>query len=454
MKSTEHNRFYISTIFFLYIVSAIASIEWINRGQVDYLRSEHLSRAKEELLIVRAQLEAAIVSDAYVAKSLSALVTVNPNIEIENLKDIASYVLREGKHIQVIALAPDDVVRLVYPETGNENIINLDYRDIPEQWTSVKKAREIQQVFISGPVDLIRDGQGVIVRVPIFTDPPYNTNYWGCSSVLIDLDSLFHEVGVDSLNYKYNLAIRGVDSKGLDGEIIFGSSDVFNQAFEIQTVYFPYGSWVLAASVRENILAHTPWYRVNIARLLGYPITLLLMLSFFVIYRQYINAYNRSLHDELTSLPNRRYFMYTLKSLFLDCSQEDCVDAFAVLNIDLDKFKMINDHYGHAAGDKVLVACAERLKSVLRSSDLVARVGGDEFLVLLTRISNTNDVDVVNIELQKALCQTPVIYGKHLININVSIGYVLYLHDYPDIDSILKVADERMYQQKSRQLES
>ncbi|WP_295893317.1 diguanylate cyclase [uncultured Vibrio sp.] len=451
MQSTKHNRLYLSLVFILYLVSAIASIEWINRGQRDFLRTELLSRAKEELSIVRSQLETTIVSDIYAAKSLSALVTVNPDVEISHWKALAKNILQEGKHLRIIGLAPDDVIRMVYPEEGNERAVGVDYRTIPQQWSSVKKAREIQKVFISGPVDLVQGGRGIIARIPIFTDPPFNTDYWGCSSVIIDVDSLFHQVGIESFSYKYDLAIKGMDSAGMDGDLVHGSNAVFDNAFDVQTVFFPYGSWVLAGAIKDNILTQVPWYRVYIARLIGYPIMLLLTLSFFVIYRQYISAYKRSLHDDLTSLPNRRYFMFTLRNLFNDCSQRGCDEAFAVLSIDLDKFKTINDTYGHAAGDKVLAVCAERLKSVLRSTDLVARVGGDEFLVILSRISNSSDVDVVNIELQKALCQTPVIYEENLIDIRASIGYVLYLHDYPDIEALLKVADERMYQQKGNQ---
>jgi diguanylate cyclase (GGDEF)-like protein len=167
-----------------------------------------------------------------------------------------------------------------------------------------------------------------------------------------------------------------------------------------------------------------------------------------IMYRQSLITRQVSLIDKLTSLPNRRYFIQTLNNLFSDCSQENCKDAFAILTIDLDRFRTINEIYGHAAGDKVLAACAERLKGVLRASDLVARVGGNEFGIILTRISNSSDVDIVNIELKKALCQTPVIYDKNLIDISASIGYALYLHDYPDAEALLKVAGERMHQQK------
>lgn len=80
------------------------------------------------------------------------------------------------------------------------------------------------------------------------------------------------------------------------------------------------------------------------------------------------------MHDELTMLPNRRYFMYSLKMAFRDAKSSGS-ERFAVMNIDLDGFKSINDTYGHAAGDKVLVEVSKRIRAVLRSSDIVARMG-------------------------------------------------------------------------------
>ena len=90
---------------------------------------------------------------------------------------------------------------------------------------------------------------------------------------------------------------------------------------------------------------------------------------------------------------------------------------------------------------------------MLRTSDVVARIGGDEFLILLPRIENSNDIDVINIELQKAICHTPVIYEQHLINLQVSVGYAIYKPEFNDIDDMLKLADSRMYQEKRRQLQ-
>lgn len=115
------------------------------------------------------------------------------------------------------------------------------------------------------------------------------------------------------------------------------------------------------------------------------------------------------------------------------------------MNIDLDGFKFINDTYGHAAGDKVLVAVAERLVSTLRASDTVARVGGDEFLAMLPRVNREEDVDRIRTELTKVIARNPIIYEQHLITIEVSIGHAMYNANMRNINQLLKLADSSMY---------
>tara|TARA_Y100001956_G_scaffold82782_1_gene105588 strand:- start:6327 stop:7703 length:1377 start_codon:yes stop_codon:yes gene_type:complete len=442
-----------SAYLFVLVISflAVGFVELVDRSQKNFMRDSLLGRAKEELSIIRSELEAAIVSDIYVVNGLSALVAANPEFEFSGWSLIASSIMRKSSHVRNIGLAPDDVIRHIYPLEGNEKALGLDYKTIPNQWRTVRKAQEVQEIFIAGPVNLVQGGRGLIARVPIYEDPPYNSRYWGVCSVVIDLDSLFRDAGIEEFEHKYNLAMRGVDSSGSDGEHFYGSENVYVESFAQEHVYFPYGSWLIAASTKRDLLDNGEWYRVHAVRLIGYPMLVLLAIAFGMIYRLYAVANKRSLQDELTRLPNRRYFMYTIENQFQAAQKHGVKESFAILNIDLDKFKAINDSYGHAAGDKVLVATAERIKSMLRGSDVVARIGGDEFLILLPRITRTEDIDVINIELQKAICHSPVIFEQHLIHVHVSVGYALYHPDFQTLEDMLKVADARMYQEKRRQ---
>ena len=359
--------------------------------------------------------------------------------------------MRKAHHVELITLAPDDVVKYVYPYEGNEALLTLDYRTLPEQWRTVNKARDIHEILIAGPLNSVQGGRVLIAQVPIFSDPIYHRDYWGVCSLVISLETLFQDVGIESYTEKYYLAMRGVDSSGEEGDIFYGKQSTFDRAFAVESVKFPYGTWAIAAATKNDLLEYSNWYRIHAVRLLGYPLIILLMIAYGTIYYLYHTANQRALHDSLTSLPNRRYFMYTFERHFALVSGSGKKESFAILNVDLDKFKWINDTFGHAAGDKVLIAVARRIKSALRSSDLVARVGGDEFLILLTRIKRREDVDVINIELQKSICEKPVVYEKNDINVHVSVGLAVYDDRFKEVDEMLKAADDSMYDDKRSQ---
>ncbi len=449
------SRHWSVTLFILLLtVLAVTLVESLDASQKTFLRESIRARAKEELSIVRSELESAIVSDIYVANGLSALIAANPEFEFSGWDLMASSIMRKSRHIRVVGLAPNDVIKYIYPLEGNERAIGLDYHSTPDQRFSVQKAREVQEIFIAGPVDLVQGGKGLIARVPIFEDPPYNMRYWGVCSAVIELESLFQEASVEAFEHKYQLAMRGTDSSGEEGELFYGKQSTFDDAFAIEHVYFPYGSWVIAATEKGDLLSYGDWYSVHAVRLIGYPMILALLLSFGQIFRLYSVANRRSLQDELTLLPNRRYFMYTLQNHFESAKRNNLKDCFAILSIDLDKFKSINDTHGHGAGDKVLIATSERIQGVLRSSDVVARIGGDEFLILLPRMASKHDVEYIKSKLEKAISHSPVIYDQHLIDLQVSIGCALYAPEYEDVEDMLREADTSMYLVKRRHARS
>ncbi len=447
MPSGSSKQWSAKVISFLFFLTIVSAIEFFHAKQLTFLKNESYSEAKKQLSIIRSRIEATIVSDMYILNNFSTLVTINPDGDVKNWDKIAENIIQDGFHIRLIGLAKDDILNFVYPMESNEQILGIDYRDHPIQWESVEIARSIGNTFIAGPFELFQGGQALITRTPIFRDPPFNQNYWGVSSAAIDLDELFEDVGIGKIENKYELAIRGANSSGKDGDVFYGSQDVFDNAFATEQVSFPYGGWYLALSGNEHVLMDVPWYRVQVVRLVGYTIMLVLAIAFITIYRLYRIADSRSMHDELTMLPNRRYFMYSLNQAF-KTTQKQRARTFAVVNIDLDGFKAINDTFGHAAGDQVLVECARRIKRELRVSDIVARIGGDEFLVLLPRIIDKQHVSSIVDKLRSAICTTPVVYETHSIYLRISVGWVIHNNNYNDVDALLKAADEKMYEQK------
>jgi diguanylate cyclase (GGDEF)-like protein len=156
---------------------------------------------------------------------------------------------------------------------------------------------------------------------------------------------------------------------------------------------------------------------------------------------------HNAFHDGLTGLANRALFMDHLK-LALGRAQRHATYRFAVLFLDLDRFKLINDSLGHMAGDQLLVGVARRLETAMRPGDTVSRLGGDEFTVLLDDLKDADEAEAVAERLQQQL--TPSFnLGGHEVFTTVSIGIALSAEDYHRPEDILRDADTAMYRAKS-----
>lgn len=150
-------------------------------------------------------------------------------------------------------------------------------------------------------------------------------------------------------------------------------------------------------------------------------------------------------HDSLTNLPNRNFFLKRLPQAISLAKREHRL--LALLFIDLDRFKPVNDRYGHSVGDKVLQEVAGRLEKMLRSSDSVCRLGGDEFVILLESTKSVQGAEEVARKAIEVLNRAIEADG-HLCHVGASIGISVYPHDCDDAESMLKHADIAMYRAK------
>ncbi|HMM37985.1 MAG TPA: EAL domain-containing protein [Desulfovibrio sp.] len=157
---------------------------------------------------------------------------------------------------------------------------------------------------------------------------------------------------------------------------------------------------------------------------------------------------HQAFHDALTGLPNRLLFSERVERAVERAARREDY-RFAVLMIDLDRFKTVNDSLGHQAGDKLLMAAARRLESCVRSSDSVARLGGDEFAMLLEEYEHPHDVTRVARRIHEAMERPFIIDGTGVV-CGASIGIVLRAKSYRSSEDILRDADIAMYRAKSQ----
>ena len=161
-----------------------------------------------------------------------------------------------------------------------------------------------------------------------------------------------------------------------------------------------------------------------------------------------LRARHSALHDETTGLPNRKLFDDRLTQAISVAARHQW--TLAVLFVDLDKFKTINDSYGHATGDKVLIEVANRLAQRTRDEDTVCRYGGDEFLFLLMNPRTHADIQRIAEVMIESISQ-PIISGTHTLCVGASIGIAVYPDDSTAGTQLIRNADVAMYRAKARQ---
>lgn len=436
-----------------YVLSAIVLI--VSLGitlliAVDQTKKHEQERRNQTLThlsTVRARLESTFNSTIYLNRALSIIITAENGITQNKFDLIARELMNNNPYVQNVAVAEGYVTKLVYPLVGNEQVVGLDYRAVPDQFEAVKRAIETRQTVVAGPVNLVQGGRALINRTPIFkstfSDQPDSGDYWGITSMVINMDAIFASAGLPDPGSKYQVAIRSKDGLGSNGSVFYGDPALFEQEPELLDVTYPNGSWQLAGvqtdrgiGLSEDLL----WILI-----FGIIISLLMTLLTSIIYLNNLRMKHIALHDQLTKLPNRLQFNERVSQALAHAQRNQGQVAIAVL--DLNKFKPVNDTYGHLAGDYVLQQVAKRIRSTLRQEDIVARTGGDEFTLLLVEISSVKSISTIATKLTERLHE-PFIWKGQQLNVGVSLGIALYPDHGKDLTELFHHADIAMYQAK------
>ncbi|MBY4677030.1 putative bifunctional diguanylate cyclase/phosphodiesterase [Marinobacterium arenosum] len=402
-----------------------------------------------QLSTIRARLEGIVSANMAVLRGLRAEIALNPKLSQAQFAAITEELLDSGVHIRHIALAPELVVSHIYPRAGNEKVIGLDFRTNPAQAAAVRRAVELREIVLAGPLELVQGGTAMIARVPVFLGRERD-QLWGIIAAAIDDEALFREAGLYDPPDNLVLALRGRDAKGADGEVFLGPISLYSSAPVTVDVNLPFGNWQLAAVPRHG-------WQVPAERLLFlWGSALLIPLIFAALaylvsrtYREKVEAMRtatyRANFDSLTGLINRSYFQYLLDRVMLESEREN--GHFALLFIDLDYFKQINDNWGHSYGDLLLVSFAQRLKTAGRRSDLVARLAGDEFVMVLREVASPSHLELFANRLLAELSEPYQLEGRSMA-VTASIGIALYPGDGRNSELLLRNADRAMYAAK------
>lgn len=420
------------------------------QSEVERLKGEALFRAASQVGILRARLEGEINANLAVLKALEAEVSINPQMGQDRFKLLMDALLSNDLHIHHVALAPDLIVRYIYPFEGNEQAIGLNYTANQDQVRSVLDAIQLHKVVLSGPVELVQGGEALIARLPVYLNTQSGSSLWGIISAIIDYQKLLNDAGISENYYGLLLGIRGKDGKGSEGEIFFGQSKAFGKEAVMTNISLPHGEWQLAVLPENGWIVSSE----RVVFLWGVAFFLAIVMGtagFFLvfIYQQKAQAITtanyRANFDTLTGLPNRYFFSQRLKSLIKEM-RRDKLD-FAVFFVDIDHFKQVNDSLGHNAGDQLLTDFAMRLQESARNTDIVARLGGDEFVIVLRNVRDVIQADLLAEKLQ-AKIQQPFIIDERPFLVTASIGIAMYPIDGEDVTGLLLHSDQAMYTAK------
>lgn len=426
----------IATTFFAFVVT----IEYLHVVVKERGQRQQYDAAQLLAMQSRAEIEAEIANIKALARSLTNYITANPNLALESLRPIAAAIIKQNAMIRNVGVAPNNIIAFVEPMAGNAQAIGFDYRSDARQWRQVTQSITTQQIVLVGPLELVQGGTALIARAPVFLDPPFNTDVWGMTSVVINYDRFLQQVKLDQLTRDgFKLSLIDGDS----GEVFYGDTATLDNALLVQPLSIRGNNWSIAVAF-EDEGGIGDFYEV---RLIGYSALAVIVLVVVIAIRLFLQNYQHATRDMLTGLGNRRLLTERLEALVQRYRSNS--KGFTILSIDLNKFKEVNDNFGHQAGDELLQGVAARLTKAaqgLRGSAI--RTGGDEFIILVPNILTEDDIASTIDTLQQQIIDEPYPILGHSIRIGASIGAARYPQDSDNLDALLELADTNMYQQK------
>ena len=585
----------------LAIITITAVFFEIDRDIHHQATSQRSVDAEKRIGVVSSFITSAMNVRLNLTQSLAAFVTTNREFTQTEFDQFASMLQKSMPGVKSLQLAPQGVVTYLTNLEANRKAIGHSLLTDPRRKDLALKSIRTQEYIIAGPINLIQGGSAIIARRPLYfpEDGKSEEKFWGFATVLIDTDSLFDNTAMSSLSEDYNVAIRGKDGLGLQGEVFLGDQVVFTTQIAQSRIQLPNASWVIAVSPKRKIqigfvglityyllgfivalacsfgvyrmLDHRRLLRLEVAQatlsldnelsqrrmseealgderrrlnsilegtrvgtwewnvqtgetifnerwaeIVGYSLSELSPVSIetwlklahpddsaksgellekvfgkdldyyecearmlhksgewvWVLDRGKVFAWtddgrplkmfgthqditerkksefiikHQATHDPLTGLPNTRVAIDRIETALKQAKRND--ELAAVFFLDLDGFKDVNDNFGHEAGDHVLCEVATRLVSCVREVDTVARIGGDEFLLVLAGFKEAEHAEVIAEKVIKRVSQ-PIDFKGELLNVGVSIGIAIYPTNGDGSELLLKAADDAMYATK------
>ena len=364
---------------------------------------------------------------------------INGNGQIINFSKVAENLMSYS--IQSVQLAPNGVVTEIYPEEGNETG-KIDLLKDSKRGEISNYAKDHNITIIQGPIKLKQGGSGLVVRNPIYLEDKNGQEYfWGFTIVILRVPEIFEDSTNALSKFKYNYRLLR-EASVLDKKYVEVDANC-DKMIRPVTYNLTVGKekWKLEIMPRAGWSNSTTLYLIFFG---GLSLVLLLTgltIVLFLLDERRVELKELAHKDGLTKLYNRYGFDEMAEKMISKNPKEHCV---AVL-LDVDDFKLINDMYGHAYGDKALISLSENMQKFFPSSALLGRNGGDEFCILLPNCT-MEEVKESLIEFTK----TPKTfsYKGQTYSFCISLGYAEYPNNAIERSQLMRCADTALYEVK------
>lgn len=362
-------------------------------------------------------------------------VLINSDGQIHDFSKIAKYMMSSS--IQSVQLAPNGVVTEIYPEEGNE-AGKIDLLNDEDRGQISNYAKEYHTTILQGPFELKQGGSGIAIRNPVYLeDKSGKESFWGFTIVIIRVPKVFEDStnALSKFGYTYKLSKQNSPWDKTYKEVYAATDQIINP----ETYEFIIGQeqWKLEVMPKKG---WNHYKEVSTVLSCGIIIVLLLTIltkALLLLDERRIELKELAHKDGLTKLYNRYGFDELADRMISKNPKAHYIAAM----LDVDDFKLVNDIYGHAYGDKALIRLASSMQEFFPTSALLGRNGGDEFCILLPG----QDKDLL-IEFIK----TPKTFTYHgqTYTFTISLGYAEYPNNASERSQLMRCADAALYEVK------
>lgn len=380
------------------------------------------------------QIEEDLENGIGITNSLEQIL-INSDGQIHDFNKIAKYMMTSS--IQSVQLAPNGVVTEIYPDKGNE-AGKIDLLNDEDRGQISNYAKEYHTTILQGPFELKQGGSGIAIRNPVYLEDENGQEYfWGFTIVVVRVPKVFEDStnALSKFGYTYKLSKQESPRNHTYKEVYAATDQIINP----ETYEFSVGQekWKLEVMPKKG---WNHYKEVSTVLLCGIIIVLLLtiLLRALLLLDERRRELKELAHkDGLTKLYNRYGFDEMAEKMISKNSKAHYVAAM----LDLDDFKLVNDMYGHAYGDKALISLAKSMREFFPTTALLGRNGGDEFCILLP-----NEYKDLLIEFTK-LPKTFTYQGQ-TYTFTISLGYAEYPNNASERSQLMRCADAALYEVK------